>query len=76
MPLRGTSLNGVRTLLRRFLQQGLISRYSIRLTPATIFVNHFRLIEGRSRSTTPPLQYVPNWVALIEAPEAAAKPAN
>jgi hypothetical protein len=42
IPLRSTSLNGVRTLRRRLVQYGLISRYSTRLVPATIFANHSR----------------------------------
>lgn len=42
MPFRRTSLNGTRTRFSRFVQYGLISRYSTRLRPATIFANHFR----------------------------------
>jgi len=42
MPFRKTSLNGTRTRFSRFVQYGLISRYSIRLRPATILANHSR----------------------------------
>lgn len=39
MPLRRMSLKGVPTFLKRFVQYGLMARYSTRLRPATISAN-------------------------------------
>lgn len=50
MPLRRRSSNGSETFAKRFVQYGLISRYSIFLLPAMICVSHPRSMVAVIRS--------------------------